>query len=172
MLIENSFQRTADILLPVEDDFAALKAPGAGKAAESSLSRVRSKLKALTPRKILVIDDDPEIRELVVVTVSRVGFRTYTAKDGEEGWNAFRVTPYDLVITDHEMPRMTGLKLIERMREISIEPPCILISGYMPHPVPDLMKIVHRGAVLPKPFSPTELIESVYGLLLPGGSQR
>jgi hypothetical protein len=51
---------------------------------------------------------------------------------------------------------------------VSIEPPCILISANPPLPESALNKIVHRGAVLPKPFSPAELIEKVYGLLLLG----
>jgi CheY-like chemotaxis protein len=123
----------------------------------------------IRPRKqILVIDDDNDVRGLVARTVVKAGFRADTARDGEEGWLALCVTNYDLVITDHEMPKLSGLKLIERMREVSIEPPCILISANLPLPVSDLKKIVHRGTVLPKPFSPAELIERVYGLLLYG----
>jgi DNA-binding response OmpR family regulator len=123
------------------------------------------------PKQILVIDDDSEVRVLVARTVTKAGFRADTAKDGEEGWRALCVTNYDLVITDHKMPKLSGLKLIERMRAVSIEPPCILISANMPMSESDLAKIVHRGSVLPKPFSPSELIERVYGLLLRGDLQ-
>jgi CheY-like chemotaxis protein len=71
-----------------------------------------------------------------------------------------------LVITDHEMPRLTGLNLIKRIREVSVEPPCILISGNLPLPEPDLNRIVRPGVVLPKPFSRVALVETMYGLLL------
>jgi DNA-binding response OmpR family regulator len=123
-------------------------------------------------KQILVIDDDTEVRTFVARTVVQAGFRADTAQDGEEGWRALCATNYDLVITDHEMPKLTGLKLIERMREVSIEPPCILISAMLPLPESDLEKIVHRGSVLPKPFSPGDLIERVYGLLLLGDLRR
>jgi CheY-like chemotaxis protein len=123
------------------------------------------------PRQILIIDDNPEVRVLVAHNVTQAGFRADTAQDGEEGWRALCAANYDLVITDHDMPNLNGLELIERMREISDEPPCILISANLPLPIATLAKIVHRGTVLPKPFSPAELIERVYGLLLLGDLQ-
>jgi len=125
----------------------------------------------LSPKRILVVDDEPALRELMADAVSRVGFRAHTARDGEEGWEALCKTTFDLLITDHEMPRLTGLALIERLRAVSMKPPCILTSGSLPLPESLLKKIVHPGAVLPKPFSVNKLIEKVYGLLMYGNSQ-
>jgi two-component system chemotaxis response regulator CheY len=127
-----------------------------------------SEIRESVPRKILVIDDDPLILELVAETVTRAGFQAKTARNGEEGWTALCLSNFDLIITDHEMPKLTGLRIIERLREVSIEPPCILISGSMPGTESALARIVHRGALLEKPFSPLELIEMIYGLLLGG----
>jgi two-component system, OmpR family, alkaline phosphatase synthesis response regulator PhoP len=122
-------------------------------------------------KKILVVDDDRDIREMVARTVSRAGFSADTAQDGEEGWQAICMTPYDLIITDHEMPRLTGLSLIRRLRQLSHEPPCILISGNLPEPESALKGILHSDAYLEKPFSAVALIEKVYGILLYGDSQ-
>lgn len=123
----------------------------------------------MTPaKKILVVDDDPDIRKMVAITVSNVGFWADTAEDGEDGWKAICMTAYDLIITDHEMPRLTGLSLIKRLREVSPEPPCILISGRMPEPESSLNGIIHSSALLKKPFSPSALIEKVYVILLYG----
>ena len=119
-------------------------------------------------RQILVIDDDPAVRELVARTVARAGFRADTADDGENGWDALRNAAYDLVITDNEMPRLTGLKLIERIRSVSIEPPCLLISGNPSGAESTLIKSVGACTVLAKPFTPADLIEKVYSLLLYG----
>lgn len=119
-------------------------------------------------RQILVVDDDTYVRNLVAKTVTRAGFRADTANDGENGWEAFCRVAYDLVITDHEMPRLTGLRLIARIRSYSQEPPCILISGELPAVESTLMAIVGRGAILAKPFSPAALIEKVQGLLVHG----
>jgi two-component system OmpR family response regulator len=123
---------------------------------------------ASATKQILVIDDDPHVRELVARTVTRAGFRADTANDGENDWDAFRKAAYDLVITDNEMPGLTGLKLIERIRSFSIEPPFILISGNSDGVDSVLIQSVGPGVFLPKPFSPAALIEKVYGLLLHG----
>jgi DNA-binding response OmpR family regulator len=124
---------------------------------------------SLERKHILVIDDDPQIRRLVAAAVTRAGFLADTARDGEEGWKAICAATYDLVITDHEMPNLSGLSLIERMRTVSNEPPCILISGHLPEPDAVLRALAHRGAVLAKPFSASALIESIFELLLTGG---
>ena len=172
MLIQNTSQGATGHPSTVENDsVASLANPDARKVATEDLPISARSIGVPLPRQILVIDDDKEDRVLVARTVTKAGFRADMAKDGEEGWRALCVTNYDLVITDHEMPKLSGLKLIERMRAVSIEPPCILISANLPMPESDLEKIVHRGAVLPKPFSPSELIERVYGLLLRGDLQ-
>ena len=123
---------------------------------------------ATAARKILVVEDDTIIREMVAKTVSRAGFRADTARDGEEGWIAACITAYDLIITDHEMPRLTGLSLIKRLRQVSPEPPCILISGNLPVHELALEGVIPFSACLSKPFSQAALIEKVYGHLLYG----
>jgi len=163
---------SADSLRPfgaVPSEFDALRF--ADKATESAHSKRISGPGTLSPKKILVVDDEPALRELMADAVTRVGFHAHTARDGEEGWEALCITTYDLLITDHEMPRLTGLALIERLRTVSMKPPCILTSGSLPLPETLLKKIVHPGAVLPKPFSVTKLIEKVYGLLMYGDSR-
>ncbi len=145
--------------------------PGAKRAAESTFPRRSVGTSKSSHRQILIVDDEPALRRLVSGAVTQAGFRADTAEDGEEGWEALCNTSYDLLITDHEMPRLNGLALIGRLRAISSDPPCILMSGSLPGPEPTLKKLVHPGAVLAKPFSPAVLIEKVYGLLLFGGFQ-
>jgi CheY-like chemotaxis protein len=172
MPTQNLAQQTATDVLPERARFGSSRSPrGAKKAVRSSYSHGSREAVAPGPKQILIVEDDPQVRELVAVTVTQAGFQADTAQDGEEGWTALCVTNYDLVITDNEMPRLTGLKLIERLREISIEPPCILISGNLPGPESVLRRIVHRGEVMAKPFSRSELMERVYGLLTPGEFQ-
>ena len=121
-------------------------------------------------KQILVIDHDPEMRELVSTTVIRAGFQADTEEDGENGWNALCRIAYDLVIIGNEMPGLSGMKLIERIRAHSNEPPCILISA-------GLLESTRMPAIAPdgflvKPFSPDALIERVYDLLLHGQSRE
>ncbi len=124
----------------------------------------------LPAKKILIVNDDASACEMIARTVTRAGFRADVARDGEEGWDALCRRDYDLVITDNELPKLTGVELIERIREISVEPPCILISGSLPGVESIFKSLIHPGAVLGKPFSPTALIEKVYSLLLHGDS--
>jgi DNA-binding response OmpR family regulator len=65
---------------------------------------------------ILVIDDDPNIREALVIHLRNAGYEVQTAKDGIEGGHAILKSRPDLVITDAQMPHMDGFELIEALR--------------------------------------------------------
>ena len=127
--------------------------------------------KGIPAKKILIVDDDTIIREMVVKTVSQAGFHADTARDGEEAWIAACMTAYDLIITDHEMPRLSGLGLIKRLRQVSPEPPCILISGNLPAHGFAFDGVIPESAFLAKPFSRAALIKKIYGHLLYGDFQ-
>jgi two-component system chemotaxis response regulator CheY len=135
------------------------------------LSYNRRPIGAVGSKQILVIEDSTEIREFIVKVMSDAGFEADGAQDGEEGWRAICLTSYDLVITDHEMPRLTGLNLIRRLREVSAMPPCILISASLPEPESTLKELINPGAVLAKPFKAALLIEIVFSLLKNGAWQ-
>ncbi len=155
--------------LPAAETGGRDETEGVEGQAEFSFSLGIPWVSDLPPKHILVVDDDQTIRELVAVSVARTGYRVDTAGDGEEGWRALCRNRYDLVITDHHMPRLSGLNMIKRLRSVSDEPPCILISGDLPTPESAVREIIRRGAVMAKPFSTEELIEQVYSLLLHGG---
>jgi DNA-binding response OmpR family regulator len=144
---------------------------GANEPAKSYLSLGADGISKFQQRQILIVDDEPEIRDLVARTVMGVGFRADTAEDGEKGWAALCQTNYDLLITDHDMPRLKGLALIKRLRAISSDKPCILMSGSLPEPEPMLKKFVLPGVVMAKPFSPSVLIEKVRDLLFRNETQ-
>jgi DNA-binding response OmpR family regulator len=122
-------------------------------------------------KRILVIDDNAEIREFIAKLLSQAGVSADTAGDGEEGWKSVRSTGYEMVITDHQMPKLTGLNFIRRLREDSIEAPCILLSASLPEPKSTLTQLINPGAVLTKPFRPADLLETVYSLLQGGSPQ-
>ena len=67
-------------------------------------------------KRILVVDDSITVRELQRQLLQSHGYAVDTAVDGMEGWNAVRLEPYDLVVSDVDMPRMTGIELITRIR--------------------------------------------------------
>lgn len=80
---------------------------------------------------ILVVDDDAPARETVVNLLGEINCTTQEARDGMEALQWLHVETFDLVVTDNNMPRMTGIELLERMRneERFQNTPVILQSG-------------------------------------------
>ena len=77
-------------------------------------------------KKILVVDDEPQIIRVLRHILSAHGYAARTAEDGEAALEIFREWPPDLVLTDLQMPNMNGLELCRRLREDSSVPIVIL----------------------------------------------
>jgi len=115
---------------------------------------------------ILVVDDDASIRDVLASFLRRSGYRVSCAEDGEAGWEALCANSFNALITDHAMPRLTGLDLLRRVRSGPLKVlPAILISGEMPWGERDLLDLVWPGVAMEKPFSLLELLTSVRGVL-------
>jgi diguanylate cyclase (GGDEF)-like protein len=71
------------------------------------------------PLRLLIVDDDPAYRAWIVTLTRRLGYRVETAEDGVTGLTDLRTGHFDVVIVDHEMPRMSGLELIAEIRSDS-----------------------------------------------------
>ena len=85
--------------------------------------------------KLLVIDDEPSVRETLALLLRKDGHLTLTAADGEEGLEMFQLaqiqgSPFNVVITDLGMPRMDGLTVARKIKAISPDTPVILLSGW------------------------------------------
>ena len=89
------------------------------------------------------------------------GFDVNAAADGEEAWEALQHEHYDLLVTDNEMPRLTGIKLIERIRDAGMSLPVIVASGFFStEGVRDYPQL-QIAAVIPKPFDIWEFLKIV-----------
>jgi two-component system KDP operon response regulator KdpE len=109
---------------------------------------------------ILVVDDDPGIRESLSGELRAAGYTTITASDGMEGVSAFQSHAPDLVLTDLAMPRSDGFELIAAVRASSRVPIVVLsVRGADP----DKVRALDLGAddFVTKPFSMTELLARV-----------
>lgn len=115
--------------------------------------------------RILVVDDDLDIRQLSADVLVRSGFAVDAAADGLAGWEALRVHNYDLLITDHNLPRLTGLELVQKLRSARMALPVILASGTLPLQEPQWHPGLQLAAILPKPFSPDQLLKTVKEVL-------
>lgn len=81
-------------------------------------------------QKILVIDDERAIRNVLKDILSNEGFQVDEAADGEEGWKKFQATNYDLVLCDIKMPKMDGLEFLQQATAAKQDIPIIMISGH------------------------------------------
>ena len=119
--------------------------------------------------KILIVDDSAMIRITVRKTLESVEFDVSDAKDGKEGLEKAisAEKPFDLILTDLNMPIMNGLEMIEELRKTEeySETPIVMLTTESGQ---DAMEVGQKHGVsswLVKPFQPDELIESVGGML-------
>lgn len=124
------------------------------------------------PRCILVVDDDLSMREFSAAVLGLSGYQVDMAEDGEAGWEALQAENYDLLITDHDMPKVSGVELIKKLRSVDITLPVILASGAMPAEELNRSPWLQLGATLRKPFTSEELLGTVKKVLSTAESAR
>jgi len=95
-----------------------------------SLRRLERTSEETRAGRVLVVDDSIIVRELQKQLLEIRGFEVDVAVDGMDGWNALRTDPYDLVITDIDMPRMNGFELVKEIKKDSTlrSIPVIIVS--------------------------------------------
>jgi DNA-binding response OmpR family regulator len=120
---------------------------------------------AIRKTRILVADDEEGIRCLSSLILAGDGFDVNVSADGEQAWDALSHEPYDLLLTDNDMPRLTGMKLIERIRQAGMQLPVILASGSLPTASTLEHLQLQISEVLLKPFTTPELMAAVRGAL-------
>jgi two-component system alkaline phosphatase synthesis response regulator PhoP len=118
----------------------------------------------MAPRKVLVIDDEPAIRELVQFNLERAGLTVISAADGEEALALFRSQHPDLLLLDLMLPRLDGFTVCRRIRDESTVPIIMLTARTAEQ---DRVEGLEMGAddYLIKPFSPRELVARVKAVL-------
>jgi DNA-binding response OmpR family regulator len=118
--------------------------------------------------KILVIDDDPRILQLMELSLGRQGFAVSGAENGRVGLRLFAAVQHDLVITDILMPDMEGIETILALKAKTSPPKIIAISGGGRLVGREFLKWAkHLGAdeILPKPFRMSALVALVRQML-------
>jgi DNA-binding response OmpR family regulator len=120
--------------------------------------------------RVLVIDDDPDIRGLVAKLLERSGLSVEQAEDGRAGLRALHKTPPDLVVLDVSMPDLDGWQTLERIRDLSDVPVLMLTARG-----DELERVrgLQAGAddYVVKPFGRQELVARVQALLRRAGPQ-
>jgi len=120
---------------------------------------------ASSPRRILVADDEAGMRVLLSEVLGDSGYHVDTAEDGAVAWAALQTKPYDLLITDHNMPNVTGEELIKKLRAARMGLPVVMVSGDFPQHEPAQNPPLQLAAKIMKPFVLAELVDTVTSLL-------
>ena len=114
---------------------------------------------------VLVIDDDPDMRQVLRDFLQRSGYRVVEAANGQEGIAAAESEPIDAVILDKEMPGMSGLDVVSFFRRHSPRLPIIFITAFGGRDDEDESR--RRGAwrYIEKPFRVAAVVEAVQSVL-------
>ena len=118
-----------------------------------------------TPYRLLIADDDQDIRRLCAAALTQCGYDVSTVADGAAAWQALNAVRFDLLITDNHMPELTGVELLQRLRAARMTVPAILITGTLPNLKYAEYPWRHPAAMLLKPFTPGELLAVVSTVL-------
>ena len=115
------------------------------------------------PKKILIIDDDPEIRSYLKDVFEDAGYATDSARDGVEGLEKVQVSPPDLIALDMDMPKRGGTMFYVKLRKepILAEIPVIVITGVGPR----TQELSRNVPVLNKPIDRQKTLDLIKSFL-------
>lgn len=116
----------------------------------------------MTVKRVLIVDDEPHIARVVGMNLERAGVDVSSADDGREALRAVEEDgPFDLVITDYQMPVMDGFELAQALRECetTCEIPVIMVTARGYKLTGDQLERTNIRHLLAKPFRPRDLVE-------------
>ncbi len=121
----------------------------------------------MTASKVLIADDEIHIIHVVAIKLRNNGYEVVAANNGAEAYDlACREKP-DIIVTDYQMPLMTGIELIEKLREDerTRDIPVILLTARSFAISQEWQESLHVANCLSKPFSPKELLKTIQDIL-------
>lgn len=130
---------------------------------------------ASSPLFILVVDDQQPMRKTLVYILRQLGYKNVDcAEDGDIAWNTINQRPVDLVLLDWNMPRLSGLELLQRIRasEAYARIPVVMITAEANEE--HVLGAVQAGVTdyIVKPFSPNTLAKKIRAALENTGFKR
>ncbi|PIU19867.1 MAG: response regulator, partial [Elusimicrobia bacterium CG08_land_8_20_14_0_20_59_10] len=110
------------------------------------------------PAKILVVDDEPGIRDMLSYELSSHNYRVVTAVNGEDALEKIRKEKFQLVISDVKMPRMDGIVMLEAIKKIAPDVEVIMSTGF--GTIETAVSTMKKGAYdfIRKPFDLDEIL--------------
>lgn len=119
------------------------------------------------PVTVLLVDDEASVREVARELLSSLGCQVFEAGDGESALELFREqsNTIELLISDMVMPKMSGLELLQRARQLKPQLAAVLMSGYDKNHLLETAPLPERSRLLSKPFSLDHLKQTILSLM-------
>ena len=124
---------------------------------------------ARPPHRILLVEDDPTVLEASSRVLVRAGYQVNAVENCQAAWEALQSGRHDLLVTDNQMAGMSGLELVSKARSAQITLPVILASGGTDAEQLATNPWLQPALALPKPFTASQLLETVALALLRAG---
>jgi CheY-like chemotaxis protein len=112
-------------------------------------------------RHVLCAEDNQSVAILLRHLLEAAGYHVSLARDGVEAWEIINHQGIDLLVTDHDMPRLTGCDLIARVRDHGHDFPIILITGSLDTLASGRLADLKLSGILAKPFASSELLDAL-----------
>jgi CheY-like chemotaxis protein len=121
----------------------------------------------MADKKVLVVDDEIHIVHVVTIKLRNNGYDVVSASDGAEAYELACSEKPDIVVTDYQMPVMSGLELIEKLRETpqTADVPVIMLTARSFAVQEQRKQQLRISKCLSKPFSPKELLRDIEDVL-------
>ena len=116
-----------------------------------------------------MVDDDEDIRLLYANALARPSCHVDAAADGATGWEALQANRYNLLITEYNLPELTGVELVRKLRAARMDLPVVMTAVRLPTQALVEDPSLQLAALLPKPFYISQLLETVQAVLLDAG---
>jgi CheY-like chemotaxis protein len=113
------------------------------------------------------VEDDEDLRHINVQVLAHSGYHVDAAGDGEAAWDTLQRNKYDLLLTDNDMPKVSGVELLHKLHAARIALPVILATGSLPTAELTAFPWIQPAALLFKPYSFVELLGTVRKVLRP-----
>jgi DNA-binding NtrC family response regulator len=115
--------------------------------------------------RILVVDDESTVCEACHEALATEGYMVDTVLSGEEALKTFQDNTYDIILLDLKMPGMSGLDVLEKVKDVAPKADVVMMTGYAT--VESAVEAMKLGAIdyIKKPFTNRELLDKILGVL-------
>ena len=117
------------------------------------------------PASVLYAEEDPHVRRIFAEILRRAGYAVTPVQDGHEAWEALQAKAFDLLITDDDMPHLSGVQLVAQARCHGLSLPVLVISGNVGKITIDDIESLRLAALFQKPVFLQNVFETITRVL-------